>query len=426
MCLNGVTMLDLDSQSKQPTSPKKAERVYINRNFALLWLGHTISLLGTRASGLTFVAILILHATPFQLGWLEALSALPALLMSLIAGVWIDRVNKQSVLILSDLGRALLLLSIPLTAIIGTLSISQLYIVALLVATLSILFEIAHQAILPALVSHERLIEGNSKLEASAEIAEMVGPSLGGLLVQMLTAPFVVGVDALTFLVSACFLGSIKTHTNSQPASSEKTPIWESVSEGLRYLFRDPRLRATTLYSLQWNLCGGTFAALYGIYTMRTLHLPPIAFGLLVTMGGVGGFCGAFVAMKLSHTKHTGPIFLWSTLIIGTTALLTPLASGPAYSAVPCLILGQLIGDFGIAIYSIHELSLRQRIVPTNKLGRINAALQFLLGGIGPSGAVIAGTLGEFIDVRTMLFIGASGILLASAWLIFSPLRTAR
>jgi MFS family permease len=418
--------MDQDTSHDVSTVPTKAERFVINREFGLFWLGHTISKIGSRTAGLSFVAILVLRATPIQLGWLEAIGALPALLISLFAGIWIDRVRRYPLLIWADIGRAILLFSIPLAAILSVLYIQQLYIVAALVGTLTVLFEAASQAFLPALVPHTRLVESNSKLEAASELAEIIGPSLGGFLVQVLNAPVMVFLDALTFLASALCIRAIRTKEHLSVAPEMRVGLWSDMWVGLRLLFSNPLLRATTAYSVIRTFCGGAFATLYSLYILRTLDLTPLVCGLLITMGGIGGILGAFATSKIIARFGVGVTLIGCGILDGVMALLTPLARGPIVIIIGLLMLGQLVGDFGMAIFGINEVSLRQRIVPNSQLGRANAGVQFLVGGVGALGAIVAGLSSEIVGIRLILLIGASGIMIASAWLLFSPLRKLR
>src|SRR6266700_868280 len=339
----------------------------INRNFGLLWSGQTISEFGSRITreGLPLAANLVLRATPVQMGLLAAIGTLPVLLVSLFAGVWVDRLRRRPLLIVADLGRAILLLSIPLAAVFGLLRIEQLYLVAALVGILTIIFEVANQSFLPGLVPREQIVEANSKLSASSSLAEIGGPTLAGVLVQAITAPLAILFDALSFLVSA--------------------------------------------------LCAGF---------IRELAVTPALYGVLVTFGGIGAFVGAFSASRLVRRVGLGKTLIGAMLLSGAASLLTPLAGGPHLVIIAMLMASQLVGDFGREIYLINAVSLRQSIIPNHLLGRVNASAQFLTEGIWPLGAILAGLLSEAIGMRYTLLLGAGmGFLLSSAWLLFSPLR---
>ncbi len=415
------------STEMPPTSTPSGKRsFFINRNFGLLWSGQTISEFGSRITreGLPLAANLVLRATPVQMGLLAATGALPVLLVSLFAGVWVDRLRRRPLLIVADLARAVLLLSIPLVAVLRLLRIEQLYLVAALVGILTVLFEVANQSFLPGLVAYEQIVEANSKLRASSSLAEIGGPALAGVLVQAITAPLAILFDALSFLVSALFAAFIRA-PEAQPAPvQERQNLWREMQTGLRLLLGNPVLRAITLSTGTSNFFGGAFAALYGLFLIRELAVTPALYGVLVTFGGIGAFVGAFAASRFVRRIGLGRTLLGAMVLSGAASLLTPLAGGPREVTIAMLMASQLVGDFGREIYSINAVSLRQSIIPNHLLGRVNASVQFLSEGIWPLGAILAGLLSETIGMRYTLLIGAGlGFLLSSVWLLFSPLR---
>jgi MFS family permease len=398
----------------------------INRNFGLLWSGQTISEFGSRITreGLPLAANLVLQATPVQMGLLAAIGTLPVLLVSLFAGVWVDRLRRRPLLIVADLGRAVLLLSIPLAAMLGLLRIEQLYLVAALVGILTVIFEVANQSFLPGLVAREQIVEANSKLSASSSLAEIGGPTLAGVLVQAITAPLAILFDALSFLVSALCAGFIRVPEARPSPAQERQNLWREIQAGLRLLLGNPVLRAITLSTSTDNFFGGAFAALYGLFLIRELAVTPALYGVLVTFGGIGAFVGAFAAGRLVRRVGLGKTLIGAMLLSGAASLLTPLAGGPHLVIIAMLMASQLVGDFGREIYLINAVSLRQSIIPNHLLGRVNASAQFLTEGIWPLGAILAGLLSEAIGMRYTLLLGAGlGFLLSSAWLLFSPLR---
>jgi len=410
-----------------PTSTPSGKRsFFINRNFGLLWSGQTISEFGSRITreGIPLAANLVLRATPVQMGLLAATGALPVLLVSLFAGVWVDRLRRRPLLIVADLARAVLLLSIPLAAVLRLLRIEQLYLVAALVGILTVLFEVANQSFLPGLVAREQIVEANSKLSASSSLAEIGGPALAGVLVQAITAPLAILFDALSFLVSALCAGFIRVPEAQPSPAQERQNLWREMQTGLRLLLGNPVLRAITLSTGTSNFFGGAFAALYGLFLIRELAVTPALYGVLVTFGGIGAFVAAFAASRFVRRIGLGRTLIGAALLSGAASLLTPLAGGPRIVTIAMLITSQLVGDFGREIYFINAVSLRQSIIPNHLLGRVNASAQFLTDGIWPLGAILAGLLSETIGMRYTLLIGAGlGFLLSSAWLLFSPLR---
>jgi MFS family permease len=405
-------------------TPAKKHRFLLNRNFALLWTGQAISELGSHITGqgLPLVANLVLGATSVQMGLLVALGMFPVLLIGLLAGVWVDRLRRRPILIIADLARALLLLSIPVTALLGWLRIEQLYSIAALVGVITVFFDVANQAFLPQLVTREQIVEANSKLSASSSLAEVGGPTLAGVLVQGLTAPIAIVFDALSFLISALCVGLIRVREPRPSVGTERPHVWRDIRAGLHVIVATPVLRAIMLCSSTRNFCGGAFAALYSLYVIRELGMTPLLYGVFVGAGGAGALLGALLANRLAQRFHIGRILVGAALLDGIVMPLTPLAGGSKVAIVFLLILGQLVGDCAYTIYEIHALSLCQELVPAHLLGRANASMRVLVAGMVPLGALLAGFVATAIGMRMTLLIAACVCCLVSPlWLLFSP-----
>jgi len=273
---------------------------------------------------------------------------------------------------------------------------------------------------LPSLVEHENLLEGNSKLAMSGAAAEIAGPSLTGILVQTITAPIAILFDALSFLVSAVSVASIrKREPAPHPGSAAPHPI-----AGLRFLFGHPLLRAIACYSLTAYFFFGFIGPLYVLFAVRELGLTPALLGVAIAMGGVGSLIGSSIAPLVRLRFGVGRTFIGAVLAMVAFYALIPLAHGSAAAALLFLIVQQLFGDCAHTTYVINEITLRQRVAPAEVLGRVNAAMQLMTRGMFPAGAAIGGFLGEFVGVRTTLSVAVAGILAASFWLIASPLRS--
>jgi predicted MFS family arabinose efflux permease len=420
--------MNLETQPPPSTAPAKTHRFLIHRHFALLWLGQSISEFGSRITreGLPLAAVLTLQATTAQMGLLAALGSIPVLCVGLFAGVWVDRLRRRPILILADVGRAVLLCSIPLAAMLGVLRIELLYVVAALVGVPSVFFEVAHRSFLPALLQREDIVAGNSKLETSNALAEIGGPALAGLLVQALTAPIAILFDALSFLASALCVGLIRLPEQIPSRTEERQNVWSDMREGWRALLAHPLLRALAAYAGMRSLFGGAFATLYALYVLRILGITPAGYGLLVTLGGVGGLLGALLAARIVRRCGLGITLVCTALLSGVTTLGIPLAAGPQVVALAVLMLIQLVGDGAAVVYSVNAVSLLQMSIPDHLLGRVNACMHLLENGVMPIGAILAGIVSEIIGVRLTLLIGASGTLLSCAWLLCSPLRRVR
>ncbi|MBK7176687.1 MAG: MFS transporter [Chloroflexi bacterium] len=395
-------------------------------DFMRLWAGQTISEFGTWLGALSLLAILNLDATPAQMGTLETLKAAPAIVIGLFAGVWVDRLRRRPLLIAADWGRALMLGSVVLLAFLGGLHMTWLYVVAFLVGGLAVLFDVAYHAYIPALVKRQNLVEANGKLATSASLAEIASPGIGGVLVQVLSAPLTLLLDAISFVVSAIFLGAIRQPEAAPAEAAASAGVWAEIKAGLRFTINQPTLRALMGAMATWRFFGGFYAALYGLYVLRVIGLSPALLGIIVGMGGIGSLLGALAADRLSGRWGLGRAiigaFLWSSVI----GLLVPLAgfTGSPVTAVALLLASQLLGDIGLTIYLINSLSVRQAITPDEKLGRVNATYGFVTGVLGTLGIFVGGLIGQAVGVRGAVVVAAVGGVTAVLWLIFSPVRT--
>jgi MFS family permease len=395
-------------------------------DFMKLWIGQTISSFGTHITrdGLPILAVTLLAATPAQMGFLAAVGSVPGLLLSLLAGVWVDRLPRRPILISADLGRMALLLLIPAAALTGHLSFGLLCVVLLLTGTLSIFFEVAYRSILPSLVTRESVVEGNSKLATTEALAEVGGPPLTGVLIQVITAPLAICFDALSFLISAISLLLIKAPDSTPAPRQEGQTVWREMGEGLRLVRNYPLLRSFAIQTGIRSFFGNFYAALYMIYVIQDLGMSPTTLGLLIAGGGLGVLIAAPLASWLPRRFGMGPTLTTTLLIASFIGLLTPLAGGPTLLAAAMLFAAQVIGDGLMTIYAINELSLRQMVVPDHLLGRSNASIGFLAQGIAPLGAVVGGLLAGIIGTRATLLIAVLGGIAAALWLLGSPVRS--
>jgi len=405
------------------------EGLWHDRDFLKLWAGQAVSEFGSRFTreGLPLVAVITLGATATQTGLLAAASALPALLFALFAGVWVDRVRRRPVLIATDLGRAALLLLVPLGAWFGFLGIELLLAVAIAAGAMTILFDVAYRSYLPALVERGRLVEGNSKLAATDAAAEVGGPALVGVVVQLITAPLAILIDALSFLWSAVMVGLIRKR-EPRPAKPEpgNRNVREEVRQGMRAVLHHPVLFSLAGYDATKTFFGGFYAALYGLFVIRDLHLGPFALGVAVAAGGVGDLIGVVVADRAVRRAGLGAVLIGTAVTSSLVGLLTPLASGPTWRALAMLATGQLLGDMMRSIFIVHQISLRQTVTPNHLLGRVNASNTFLTLGMLPIGATAAGLLGAWLGARATIGIAVIGGLLATLWLAHPAIRRLR
>jgi predicted MFS family arabinose efflux permease len=348
------------------------------------------------------------------------------LLISLPAGVWIDRLRRKPIMIADDLGRALVVASIPIAALAQRLSLEQLYVVVALNGGFTVLFEAAYEAYLPALISREKLVDGNSKLALSSSMAEVLGPGLAGFLVQLLTAPIAMAVDALSFLASIGSLMFIRQPEPPPGSLETRRHLVHEMIEGVRWVWNDRHLRALALAGGTRSFFGNFYAVLYSLYALRYLGLDAAALGATIAMGGVGSLIGSALTDRAVRRFGPGRVLIGSGVFAGILAFLIPLAGGPATIAMLILMLGQLGGDAFNTLNAITSISLRQALTPDRLLGRTSTSLQVMIAGVGPLGALLSGALAELIGVRETLVIAAAGVLLSTVWLIDSPIRQMR
>ncbi|HJZ47682.1 MAG TPA: MFS transporter [Roseiflexaceae bacterium] len=402
--------------------------LWSHHDFMRLWAGQTISQLGSTITreALPYTAILVLGATPVQMGLLGAAGAAPLLLLGLFAGVWVDRVRRRPLMIASDIGRALLLLSVPIAYVLGWLRIEQLYLVAALVGVLTVFFNVAYQASLPGLIRREHLLEGNSKLGLSDSLAEIAGPPLGGVLVQLASGPIALLLDALSFVFSVFMLGRIRAQEPPPAPLEQHEHVVHDLATGLRAIWDDPLLRAMAGTSAIQNFFGWFFGAIYGLYAIHVVGMGTATLGITVAFGGLGALVGALLVRPATRRFGLGPTIVGGLLISSITSLLIWLAGGSLAIAVPLMMASQLIGDGASTIAAIDETSLRQTITPDSRLGRVNGSMNVLGEGIGTLGLLFGGVLAEQIGLRSTVAVAALGSLLGCVWILCSPLPRLR
>jgi MFS family permease len=392
-------------------------------DFLRLWGAQSVSQLGSQVSGLAIplAAVLVLHASAFQVSVLGAVDTLPFLLVALPAGVWVDRLPRRPILILADLGRAGALASIPIAAAAGALSIPQLYAVGFATGLLTVFFDVAYQSYLPVLVDRDHLVEANSKLEISRSGAQIAGPGVAGLLVGWLTAPYAVVVDAVSFLWSAAFGLRIRTREEVEAPEGERS-LRRELWEGLRYLVTHPVWRAMATFVAVFNLGTGMTGPLILVYAVRRLGLTPAQLGLVFMLGNVGWLVGAAAARRVSTALGLGRTFAIAGILGGAPFFLYPLAPRPL--AIEFMVAAQLIVSLGIVLFNVPGISLYQTHVPPRLLGRMNASRRWIVWGVIPLGSLIGGALTTAIGLRPTLFVGAALSTVAGVALFSKPIRS--
>jgi MFS family permease len=333
-------------------------------DFMRLWSAAGISAVGSQVTllALPLTAILVLHASAFEVAAISTAVTLPNLL-GIAAGVWLDRLRRRRVMIVADFGRAAVLVSVPVAYASGVIGLPLLYAVALVSGTLNVAFEIASQAYLPAIVRRGELIEANVKLQGAAVAAQSAGPSIGGALVTLVTAPVAILADAVSFLVSGLLIGSIPSRYefNQEPIPPATTRRSE-LREGVRYVFSEPYLRPLLLSHALANLALGLMWAIVIVFAVRELGLSAATIGAILSVGQVGGFAGAVFARRIAQRAGVGRVVVASFFLFGPATLL--LASATRQTAILFVGLGWILQCLARSLYGVSATSVRQALVP--------------------------------------------------------------
>jgi MFS family permease len=394
------------------------------REFRRFWLGESVSLIGDQVTliALPLVAVLALHADARQMGFLGTAALVPNLLFSLHAGAWLDRRGRRrQAMIATAVGRAALLVTIPLAYWLGALTFAQLYVVSFLVGTLSVLFFVAYSTLFVSLVPRERYLEANALLNGSRAFSFVGGPSLGGLLVQVASAPGALVADVVSFLVSAISLHSIEPQ---EPPTEE--PQQGHVKAGLRYIRRSPVIHASLLATATINFFNFVFWALFILYATKTLGVRPGLLGLVLGAGALGGVIGSLVTTRLSRRIGVGPAFVVGCVLFPAPLVLVPLAGGSRLVIIACLFAADFLSGLGVMILDITAGSIKAALVPDRLRARVSGAYMVVNYGVRPLGALAGGALGSWIGLRPTLWIGAVGAIAGVLWLLPSPVPALR
>ena len=388
--------------------------------FRRFWLGQTVSLLGDQVSliALPLVAVLTLDANAAQMGYLVAAELAPNLLFSLHAGAWADqRARKRQIMIATDLGRAVVIGSIPVAYAFDALTFPHMFVVAFLMGTLSVLFQVSYNPLFVALVPRERFVEGGSIMHGSRALSYVAGPSIGGLLVQAITAPVTLVVDACSYLVSALFLRSVEVEEPA-PESAGKG----HVVAGVRWVFGNAIVRPALGATATINFFNFAFFALFILYATKSLDVPPGTLGLVLGAGAVGSVVGSVITGRVARRIGVGPAFALGCVVFPAPLLLVPLAAGPRWAILGCLFLAEFGSGLGVMMLDISGGAIFSAVVPDRLRSRVAGAYMVVNYGVRPLGALAGGALGTWIGLRPTLWIATAGALAGCLWLLPSPI----
>lgn len=394
------------------------------RPFLNLWLGQSVSFLGDQVSllALPLVGVLTLGASAAEMGVLTALGWAPHLVFSLFAGTWVDRrERRRPIMIAADLGRAAVLGTVPLAGAFGLLTIEQLYAVTFLVGVLTVFFDVCWSSFLVAVVARDQLVDATSKLMLSRSASYIAGPSVAGWLVQALTAPAAILLDAISFLVSAVFLRRVNVRELPIERREGETAR-RRLQEGMRFLLGHPVLRAGVACTSTLNFFTMIWFAIFVLYASRELGLSAGAIGLILGVGAGGALLGALIAARIGRRIGIGRAIVLGAVLFPAPTVLFPLAYGSDWTKAGFLLAGEFLSSVGVMVFDVNQNSLNVLLTPHRLRARIAGASRFFNYGTRPLGALAGGVLGEAIGLRPAIWVGVAGSLLAFVWLLFSPM----
>lgn len=396
-------------------------------DFNRLWAAETVSQFGSQITLITIplLAVLTLDASPFQIGLLMAMGQIPSFLFSLFAGPLVDRFPKRPLMIAADLGRALALMTIWIASRIDLLSMELLYMVSFIAGTLTLLYGVAYQSYVPALVGRNRLVDANSKLESSASLAQIAGPGIGGILIGVFTAPAAVLFDVASYVISSVTIASIRV-VELPPVRTARVRLRYEIGTGIAFIRSERVLRGLAGSSVSNNFFGMMYVAVFVPFLVRELHLGPSSVGIVFAVGGAGALVGALIAGPVSARIGIGTTIILAQVGLGVSGLLIPLALFVPRVDVWLVLAVEFIQFIMLLLSGVNSVSLRQAMTPHDMYGRVNGGFRFLTFGMQPFGSLAGGMLGGLIGLAPTLVVAQAGICTALIWLLASPLRACR
>jgi len=398
-------------------------------DFLKLWTAETVSVFGSSITqlALPLIAATTLRVSPFEFGLLTTIEFLPFILLSLPAGVWVDRLRRRPIMIVADVGRAAAIATIPIAFAFDALTIWQLYAVGFANGCLTVFFDVAYQSYLPSVVERDQLVEGNSKLEITRSASQIAGPTAAGLLIGFLRAPFAMALDALSYLFSALFLVWIRrpeppVEPHDEAVHGPKPSMRQEVGAGLRYVTGHRWLRSIAATTGTSNFFGNVGGAILILYLTTERGLGPEAIGFAFSVGSLGFLAAALFTGRLTARLGVGRMLVITAVGFSLSAL--PIAFAPDELIWWAVAVSGFAGGFCSVGWNINQVSLRQAITPPRMQGRMNATMRFIVWGTMPVGAILGGTLGGIIGLQGTIVVGAFGGLFAFVPVALSSVRS--
>ncbi|MEN0129376.1 MAG: MFS transporter [Brevundimonas sp.] len=391
-------------------------------DFRRLWTGDALGQLGAQLSYLALPVFAVKHldATEWQMGALTAAETAAFLVIGLPAGAWVDRMRKRRVLIVSDLVRAVVLTIVVLAAFADAATMPLLICAGLVLSAASVFFDVAHQSYVPGLVGLEHIVEGNSKLQATQSVAQVAAPAIGGALLRVVSAPALIAVNVVTYLISAFTVARIQ-HREEPPSPDSRRPLRTEIAEGMRFVVHQPLLRRIVACTGGSNFAGAITNAVFVIYALRTLGLSTATFGTVMSASAIGGLVGAVSADRFARWIGEARVIPVAAIACVPAIALTPLAAHAGLPAVALMVVGGFTMSFCVVVYNVAQVSFRQRVCPPPLLGRMNASIRFVVWGCMPIGGLLGGWLGTHLGVQPTLWVAVGIAALATLPVVLGP-----
>ncbi|MFI8239292.1 MFS transporter [Streptomyces sp. NPDC085866] len=419
-----MTEVTKDLQDVEPVVDGPS--LWRQRDFMLLWSGQSVSEMGSAVTqvALPLLAVVALKASTFQVGLLTAATTAAFALIALPAGVLVDRGSKRSIMIACNILRLLIIGSVPLAAALGTVTMAQLYVVAVAAGVCTVFFDVSYQSYVPSLIRADLQLDANGKLGTTQAFAQLGGPGLGGGLVAAFGAAGAMTADAISYAVSVFSISAIRTREEPPPARREGETLRSRIAEGLRFVVGHKILRRVVACTGTANLFSGMTSALAMVFLVRVLHVRPALTGLIMAGSAVGGIAGGVFAGRLAKKIGSGRI-IWVSMLVFSAPQVIAAAAWRGWGVL-LFALGWGIADFSAMVYNVAQLSYRQSVTPPELMGRMNAAVRWVVWGTLPLGGILGGVLGTLIGVRPALWLALVGAWAAGWFVFFSPLRHMR
>ncbi|WP_121397533.1 MFS transporter [Micromonospora sp. M71_S20] len=395
----------------------------LKKNFRLLWTAETVSQFGFEVATVVIplFAVKTLHATPAQVGFLVTCEFLGFLLIGLPAGAWIDRRRGERVLVLSSLGRTAVFGVVAALALAGDLTMPTLYALMFAGSLCTVFLGISYQSVLPRIVDRQLLPGANSRVEFTLSLAEITGPAIAGFLLALATSSYVLGASAVCFGIATLLLSRIRVTGATAAPPPRTTTLFKDVRDGIRYVLRVPMFRVMAIRSSTYNFCNIATTTMFLLLLASVLRLPSAYIGIIFSGAGAGATLGALLAVRLSRRFGVGPTVLGACVLAGIASIPLPFARSGTWLIVAAI--GYGIASGCIVVSNILQLSVRQALCAPGMQARLSATMRFLVWGVIPLGASVAGLVANVIGVRQTLALAVAGELVSIVPLYFSPLR---